>query len=76
MLNAVFYRSTQNIFPATNLGYRINLFNRNLSRAHYVSGTVPGAQDTSVNRRGQIPAPPGAWVLVGDCSVTDKRIGL
>lgn len=44
-------------FSDNNLGYRINSFNKNLSRASYMSDTILGAQNISVNKRGMIPAP-------------------
>ena len=44
-------------FSVNNLGYRINSFNKNLSRASYMSDTILGAQNISVNKRGMIPAP-------------------
>lgn len=48
---------TRHFFSANNLSYRINSFNKNLSRASYMSDTILGAQNVSVNKRGKIPAP-------------------
>lgn len=51
-------------FSANNLGYRINSFNKNVSRTYYMSDTILGTQDTSVNKREKILVPPGACILV------------
>lgn len=64
---------TKHFFSANNLGYRINSFDKDLSRASYMSDTILGAQNISVNKRGKIPAPrPGAYILVEYRSITNN----
>lgn len=51
-------------FSSNNLGYRITSFNKNVSRTYYMSDTILGTQDTSVNKREKILVPPGTCILV------------